>query len=60
MEIGLPSETGRFQIFIIHTARMRDNKRMAADVDLQVQYKKVRLTVSRLIVKLLIGRNWQC
>ncbi|XP_046439782.1 vesicle-fusing ATPase 1-like [Daphnia pulex] len=35
MEIGLPSETGRFQIFIIHTARMRDNKRMAADVDLQ-------------------------
>ncbi|XP_046439746.1 vesicle-fusing ATPase 1-like isoform X2 [Daphnia pulex] len=35
MEIGLPSETGRFQIFIIHTARLRDNKRMAADVDLQ-------------------------
>jgi hypothetical protein len=33
---------------------------MAADVDLEVQYKKVWLTVSRLIVKLLIGRNWQC
>jgi ATP-dependent 26S proteasome regulatory subunit len=60
MEIGLPSETGRVQILKIHTARMRDNKRMAADVDLQVYYKKVRLTFSRPIVKLLIGRNWQC
>ncbi|EFX83079.1 hypothetical protein DAPPUDRAFT_240595 [Daphnia pulex] len=35
MEIGLPSETGRVQILLIHTARMRENKKMAADVDLQ-------------------------
>ncbi len=36
MEIGLPNETGRAQILKIHTARMRDNKKIAADVDLQV------------------------
>uniref|UniRef100_A0A0P5LEC9 Vesicle-fusing ATPase n=1 Tax=Daphnia magna TaxID=35525 RepID=A0A0P5LEC9_9CRUS len=35
MEIGLPSETGRAQILKIHTARMRDNKKIAPDVDLQ-------------------------
>ncbi|EFX63976.1 hypothetical protein DAPPUDRAFT_118650 [Daphnia pulex] len=35
IEIGLPSETGRFQICIIHTAHMRDNKMLAADVNLQ-------------------------
>jgi vesicle-fusing ATPase len=40
MEIGLPSETGREQILKIHTARLRDSKMLAADVDLQVQYKK--------------------
>ncbi|XP_046638787.1 vesicle-fusing ATPase 1-like [Daphnia pulicaria] len=34
MEIGLPSETGREQILKIHTARLRDIKKMAADVDL--------------------------
>ena len=38
MEIGLPSEPGRAQILKIHTARMRDNKKIAADVDLQVRY----------------------
>jgi vesicle-fusing ATPase len=38
MEIGLPSETGRAQILKIHTARMRDNKKIASDVDLQVLY----------------------
>lgn len=36
MEIGLPNETGRGQILKIHTARMRDNKKIASDVDLQV------------------------
>lgn len=36
MEIGLPSESGRAQILKIHTARMRDNKKIAPDVDLQV------------------------
>ncbi|XP_057377840.1 vesicle-fusing ATPase 1-like [Daphnia carinata] len=35
MEIGLPNETGRAQILKIHTARMRDNKKIAPDVDLQ-------------------------
>jgi vesicle-fusing ATPase len=40
MEIGLPSETGREQILKIHTARLRDIKKMAADVDLHVQYNK--------------------
>lgn len=35
MEIGLPSESGRAQILKIHTARMRDNKKIAPDVDLQ-------------------------
>lgn len=38
MEIGLPNETGRGQILKIHTARMRDNKKIASDVDLQVTY----------------------
>nr|SVE74412.1 EOG090X0CAY [Daphnia barbata] len=35
MEIGLPNESGRAQILKIHTARMRDNKKIAPDVDLQ-------------------------
>lgn len=40
MEIGLPSETGRAQILKIHTARMRDNKKIAPDVDLLVELRK--------------------
>ena len=36
MEIGLPDETGRFQILGIHTARMREYKKLAPDVDLKV------------------------
>lgn len=35
MEIGLPDETGRIQILNIHTARMRDNKLLASDVDVK-------------------------
>ncbi|XP_046407594.1 vesicle-fusing ATPase 1-like [Ischnura elegans] len=35
MEIGLPSETGRFQILNIHTARMKRYKKLSADVDLK-------------------------
>ncbi|XP_063338672.1 vesicle-fusing ATPase-like isoform X1 [Pelmatolapia mariae] len=35
MEIGLPDETGRIQILNIHTARMRDNKLLASDVDIK-------------------------
>ncbi|KAK9461861.1 P-loop containing nucleoside triphosphate hydrolase protein [Lipomyces oligophaga] len=34
MEISLPDETGRQQILKIHTAKMRDNKVMASDVDI--------------------------
>ena len=34
MEIGLPDEHGRIQILNIHTAKMRENKKLAADVSL--------------------------
>ncbi|XP_014665665.1 PREDICTED: vesicle-fusing ATPase 2-like [Priapulus caudatus] len=34
MEIGLPAEDGRVQILKIHTAKMRENDKLAADVDL--------------------------
>nr|WIM01502.1 vesicle-fusing ATPase 1-like [Limnephilus lunatus] len=33
MEIGLPSEEGRFQILNIHTKRMREHKKINEDVD---------------------------
>ena len=33
MEIGLPNEQGRLQILNIHTARMRDYKKINPDVD---------------------------
>lgn len=33
MEIGLPSEDGRFQILNIHTKRMKEYKKMCEDVD---------------------------
>ena len=32
--VGLPDENGRAQILRIHTARMRDNGKLAPDVDL--------------------------
>eukprot|EP00494_Astrolonche_serrata_P024992 UN25252 len=35
LEIGLPDEKGRAQIFRIHTAKMRDNGFMGKDVDLE-------------------------
>jgi len=34
MEIGLPDQKGRVQIFKIHTKKMRDNGYMGSDVDL--------------------------
>ncbi|GFS65439.1 vesicle-fusing ATPase 1 [Trichonephila inaurata madagascariensis] len=35
MEIGLPDENGRLQILNIHTARMREHKKLAEDVNLK-------------------------
>ncbi|XP_062382852.1 vesicle-fusing ATPase isoform X1 [Sardina pilchardus] len=35
MEIGLPDETGRVQILNIHTAKMREFKLLATDVDVK-------------------------
>lgn len=35
MEISLPDESGRVQIFRIHTTKMRDNNYMADDVSLE-------------------------
>lgn len=35
MEIGLPDEHGRVQILNIHTERMRQHDKLAADVDIQ-------------------------
>jgi len=32
--VGLPDENGRAQILRIHTARMRDNGKLAPDVDI--------------------------
>lgn len=34
LEIGLPNEEGRHQIFKIHTSSMRKNNLLEADVDL--------------------------
>jgi len=34
IEIGLPTQAGRLQIFKIHTAKMRENHALAGDVDL--------------------------
>eukprot|EP00047_Mylnosiga_fluctuans_P001953 m.222546 g.222546 ORF g.222546 m.222546 type:complete len:771 (+) comp10784_c0_seq1:3-2315(+) len=35
IQIGLPNEQGRYQIYMIHTRKMRENKLMGADVDLK-------------------------
>jgi len=32
---GLPDENGRAQILRIHTARMRENKKLSSDVDIE-------------------------
>lgn len=36
MEISLPNEHGRIQILSIHTARMREFKKIHSDVDVKV------------------------
>ena len=35
MEIGLPKENGRVQILNIHTHTMKDNKKLAGDVNIE-------------------------
>nr|POE93314.1 vesicular-fusion protein sec18 [Quercus suber] len=42
MEISLPDESGRAQILKIHTTKMRENGRMANDVDLKELAKLTR------------------
>ena len=42
VEIGLPNEEGRVEIFRIHTRGMRDNKAIAADVDLEDLAKQTK------------------
>jgi len=34
VSVGLPDENGRAQILRIHTARMRDNNKLASDFDI--------------------------
>ncbi|EME42366.1 vesicular fusion ATPase-like protein [Dothistroma septosporum NZE10] len=42
MEISLPDEFGRGQILKIHTNKMRENGKLAADVDLAILAKETR------------------
>jgi vesicle-fusing ATPase len=42
MEIGLPDETGRFEILQIHTAKMREHKKLADNVNLDELAKITR------------------
>lgn len=42
MEISLPDEYGRQQILKIHTTKMRENGRMASDVDLEELARRTR------------------
>lgn len=42
MEIGLPDEHGRLQIINIHTSKMRENKKLAPDVDLALLAKRTK------------------
>ena len=47
MEIGLPNESGRLQIFKIHTAKMKANGKIGADVNLEVTNLLCRWTNHR-------------
>jgi vesicle-fusing ATPase len=42
LEISLPDEKGRLQIFNIHTKRMRDNDLLDKDVDLSLLASKTK------------------
>lgn len=57
MEIGLPNESGRLQIFNIHTTRMREYKKLAHDVDLAVSCA-LAITLSFSGVFILISMNF--
>ena len=39
---GLPNEHGRVQILNIHTAKMRENKKLAADIDIDYLAKETK------------------
>ena len=68
MEIGLPNEQGRLQILHIHTNRMRDNKKMASDVDLKVRNVQICIVIvifdcnsCFVFLRDFLGRrNWRC
>lgn len=49
MEISLPDETGRVQILHIHTARMKEFKKISPDVDVKVLNKVDYLLLSIVI-----------
>lgn len=55
MEIGLPNETGRVQILNIHTARMKQYKKINADVDNKVIIINAHIYVQLIINDLLLG-----
>lgn len=42
IEIGLPDEAGRHQIFMIHTKTMRDNRILSPEVDLHYLAKRTK------------------
>ena len=42
IQIGLPDETGRWEIFFIHTKSMRDNGLLSPEVDLHVLAQRTR------------------
>ena len=42
MEISLPNEHGRVQILEIHTARLKNSKKLGPDVDLNELIKNIK------------------
>lgn len=50
MEIGLPSEEGRFQILNIHTSRMREFKKINPNVDNKVRWLFLGTTKPSLVI----------
>jgi len=53
MEISLPDEKGRLQILNIHTTRMKEFKKIANDVNMQVNQPSIYYYLSTIqILKL--------